>query len=462
MRWMGSLACAVLVACGGTDADVSIVVIDQSGQPIDTVQLLVGKRATDELMWITPDGMDARSGFVATSLISSFVKPITAGGRVEFPLDLAGFQHLDIIAAVAGTGASTNATGERFVSVPMATAVRVKVTKLEGDDYTKYELVLQSAEDAMKAPDALNQVRVWSNAGPPDRCLYLQNNRDDYQAATIAGLDVTGDGRVDATDDDALRGLFIVPDLDDVDCDGYPITDPLECTADVFMDTRPAALEELRCVTSSAGSGCRLGGPGCVDGRPPDAIACDPSNYCAPSLACSACTDVECVKELAATSSTTIGPVIRCEVFAPYDVNAAAETAVACTSTATIAIPSGGRACTSIVGATRGSGFGAELVWSNLAVSLTQEGCNLTVSPRGSLLIPEVVNFAARGAAIAVDLDDGTGLAIPALFKFTTAPVEGMNLPTACSELQYKMHCEPLPPALPPEIEECLVDATSP
>ncbi|HVK86564.1 MAG TPA: hypothetical protein VM513_20740 [Kofleriaceae bacterium] len=457
MRWLGSFACVVLVACGGTDADVSIVVIDQSGQPLDTVQLVVGKRASEELVWITPAGMDARSGYVATSVISSFVKPITPGGRVEFALDLAGYQQLDLVAAIAGIGASRNADGERFVATPTASAVRVRVRKLEGDEYTKYELVLEAAEDATQAPDAISQVRLWSNAGPPDRCVYLQNNRDSYKPATIAGLDATGDGRVDAADDDALRGLFIVPDTNDVDCDGFAKTDPLECTSDVFMDTRGPGLAEVKCLTGSGGSGCRLGGPGCVDGRPPDPAACDPSHYCAPPLACNSCADVECVKDLAATSGFS-GLLLKCEVFAPYDVEAGAETAVACTSEATVAIPSGGRACTFIVGSARGSGFGAELVWNNLGATLSNAGCDLTLSARGSFLIPQTMTSVVRAAAIAVDFDDGSGLAIPALFKFTTLAVDATTLPTACDETANKIHCEPLAP-LPAELESCLVDA---
>ena len=99
-----------------------------------------------------------------------------------------------------------------------------------------------------------------------------------------------------------------------------------------------------------------------------------------------------------------------------------------------------------------------ELVPEQLAATLASDGCNLTISARGSFLIPQLMNFVARGAAIVTDFDDGTGLALPAFFKFTTVAVDSTSLPTACDEPVNKMHCEPLP-ALPTEIESCLVDA---
>ena len=434
MRSLGMFACcSFLVACGGgSAADVTIVVTAPDGFEGDTVQLVIGATADDAGASITADGLPERKGIVAVAKLSTLSSPIAAGETVELSLDLGDLDGVDVVAALAGRGVS-GPGGQPVVETPTATAFRYHVARLPGDDYTKYQLVLAPAKPATDAAGVANQVLLWgaADAAGSQRCVYLRDDADAFHPAQAAQIDTNRDGSVDGTDDDLLRGLFIVAHANDVDCDGFAEGDPLECSPDVYLDDAATTpdVDELDCLAQddSNGSGpgaCRVGGPACVDGVGDDPDACVPSRYCATTelCACKSAPDVPmCVRDLLDHSQGTLsGYYLDCTIHAPYV--AADATAQLCTSAAEVALPIG--TCESeILGATRTSAFSTELVWEGQHVSLSTtneaNGCILTITPGGELAIPmSAVTHAVRGAVLVAPLTNGSGLALPARFAF--------------------------------------------
>src|SRR5262249_5796133 len=155
---LGMLACcSLLVACDdGNGTDVTIVVTAPSGFDGDTVQLIVGKVAGDEVAAIAPDGLSARDGVPTVSVLSTFSTTIAAGQTVDLSLDLGTLDGIDAVAALAGHGTSATADAQAYVATPTATAFRYRVGKLPGDDYAKWELVLAPATTATDTSNATN------------------------------------------------------------------------------------------------------------------------------------------------------------------------------------------------------------------------------------------------------------------------------------------------------------------
>lgn len=437
MRILGVIACsAFMLACGGEKTDVQIVVYspadfgeDPAAELPDTVKLFVGMDEHDEVA-IAPAGFhrgEQRVGAYWTLEYESDSQAISPGNPAEFRFVLDERAELGMVVAVGYTRGR-----------PTSSASLFHVRHVGGGDFTRYPLGLNASADAQDPTMRTrnNQLELWGEN--EQTCVHVENRRADV-------------------DDESHRTAFLVHDDKDVDCDGLRDDNELECSPTVYMDTRPPELRALSCVTT-ASDHCRLGGPACVDGRASDPTSCEPSRYCATEAVCERCMDWTCARDLQVTG-TLPGLAMECTAFAPFDNSSSPAAYQLCEGTATVDLPTGGRECTQILGATKYAGFDGRLSWDvvdNVEVELSASGCRLDVTPKGTFGVNAP---ARRGALLAIDLADGRGLAIPTVFKLTSIPVASDQLATACGNPQLQTSCTFVSPDLPATVEGCLAAA---
>lgn len=213
-------------------------------------------------------------------------------------------------------------------------------------------------------------------------------------------------GVVDPMQSDPYTSAFIVSH-DDQDCDGLIVGDGRECNPDVWFGRRPAALDELTCITPGPDSflSCYLGGPECVDDRPAGTTSgCMPSRYCTPKTVCSACQgNLACAKDV--TKGATIRPAsVNCPMHSSGG-NLCEDEMVLHTGSF------GGVGCTaaSIADAEHGFADRIDRGTYEIFVSLDPADCRVALKVKGNA--PSDAPFV--GLMVAIELENGRGIAWP-------------------------------------------------
>jgi hypothetical protein len=326
---------------------------------------------------------------------------ISSGEKARFVLVRTDTERVPAIIAVGYANKEPVATGSLFdLFIPT-------------DTYAMYSIELAAPVTPLDQTSP-HQVGAWS----PDASVPMSD------AACIGVL----------REHPSYPHAFIVTD-GDPDCDDLPTGATDECMPMAYLSSRPAARDELRCLTPGVGSPttCWLGGPACVDGQPRDNAACEPSRYCTPHSVCTTCgSNLDCASDLTAGMGGLVGHY-SCAVYTRPD-GQLCQNDLVLPSLATDAVR-----CSSVALRGAGGAFDDHLEIGGMKFDISVDpGCVVTMKPSGMASPPQ-----NAGGVFAVDLDDGRGLASPIIFEVkasacTSGPVacRANNLvawPTSCT-----------------------------
>lgn len=295
LAWLFALA-----ACG--DKPGAYVEI-HAGSAVSTVSVYIGQEECTEQNGndcsIAPMGVPQRlkatvdpGGTWFRDVDTPFVAG-ASGGVARVHVEASGPNETIQIAVLGrdATGAPKQAAVIHDVHVPSGGTTNLSVTL---DDAA---LVDSNEEGMSPHPDGLF-VLPWKADQAPTDCVLVER----WQGGTA-----------DRT--------FIVP-KEDADCDGYLMTDPVECDQYFFDYSSRAATTSASCATLghvNSVSSCLLGGTGCSDGSGPTG-ACLPlplPEVCVPNSVCdSPCAMAENRAPLSSCASTTSAMFVGCRIYA--------------------------------------------------------------------------------------------------------------------------------------------------
>lgn len=205
-----------------------------------------------------------------------------------------------------------------------------------------------------------------------------------------------------------LATAFIVTPGDQ-DCDGLYGPDDGECNPDAWKGARPPNLDEVTCLAvEPEDSTCHLGGPLCKDGLAPEPGECSPSDYCAPAALCTRMVTLDEAKD--------VTPLLFPDLAAGYACTIHVDNGALCQDELRLPqYPTGGRSCTHAAIATAGQPFDNHFDFTNpagkIGISL-RDSCEVSLLPSGKVPLKDTL-----GSMVAVDLDNGHGVAIPVVFE---------------------------------------------
>ena len=210
-----------------------------------------------------------------------------------------------------------------------------------------------------------------------------------------------------------LSTAFIVTPGDQ-DCDGLLSREDGECNPDAWKGSRPANLDELTCLAiEPADSTCHLGGPICRDGLGKMPNECKPSEYCMPASVCERANTLDEAKDLTRVATALLP--------ARYDCKIHVSNGALCQDHLSLPMyPNGGRDCTGVAISTAGQPFDNHFRLpgdtGEIAVKLDTKTCAVELAPSGKPPTAQLV-----GGIVAVDLDNGRGVAVPVILEIDTA-----------------------------------------
>lgn len=249
-----------------------------------------------------------------------------------------------------------------------------------------------------------------------------------------------------ATKDPFSASYIVTPG--DQDCDGLAKDDPAECNNDAWFGKRPASLDELSCLVANPTlATCYLGGPECVDGMGPAPEAqCVPTKYCVPKQVCAACAgNVECAEDI--TKNTTATP------FAfGFDCELRTENGDTCEDELVLSMGRiDGLDCTSAAIGDASHPFSDHIDLEKQSIYLkVDDGCQLSLVVKGSA--PDG-NISDVGLMIAIDLDNGRGVALPVVLHLDRQSSSCAGTPVQCT----------MDPSIAsPELAECAAPWSQP
>jgi len=315
------------------------------------------------------------------------VQAVKAGGTAKFVLVRDGVTDLGAVVAVGFAGTEIREVATLFD------------VHLPAKRFDQYSLTL--------APPARPPV-AWSDRSP------------------VPASEATCIGITDPATKHPFSASYIVTP-DDPDCDGLAGDDPAECNNAAWFGKRPASLEELTCLIGDAmQSSCYLGGPECIDGKPPMPGQCVPTHYCVPKAVCSACAG-----KLTCAQDITTNPTASILGFG-FDCPLAIENGNACEDELVLTMgPIDGLNCTAaLIGdATHPFADHIDLPEQSIYVKI-DDGCRLRVQVKGKA--PDS-NTATIGLMVAVDLENGRGVAVPIVLKVDRASGQCTGTPKTCA-----------------------------
>lgn len=233
-------------------------------------------------------------------------------------------------------------------------------------------------------------------------------------------------GITDPATKDPFSVSYIVTPFDQ-DCDGLDENDPAECNNDAWFGKRPASLDELTCLVVDPGTQtCLLGGPECNDGQPPAANQCVPTKYCVPKQVCSACGG-----KLSCAEDITTNPTANVLGFG-FDCDLAIENGDVCEDELVLTMgPIDGINCTAaaIGDSTHPFADHIDLAEQSIYVKL-DDGCQLRLIVKGKA---PASSTSTIGLMVAVDLENGHGVAVPIVLSLDRGSNQCHNAPTQCT-----------------------------
>ncbi len=262
----GALPAVILVALAGCQDLTGIVVLVAPGDPnVHNVRLFIGTgtESTSSLTTSAHVQVDGASYWTRDVGNSADVVPVDGASELRFV-----FQTDAAIPVVIGVGYDAQ------MNPISAGLVHDLAPPSDPNQFIGYDLVLQAPVAMLGAQGQPLDLGLWS----PDPAT------SSFEAA-CAGIVVAGES----------HPYFIVND-NDQDCDGLANDNPLECTPDVYLGTRPANPSEASCLVASVDpattdSRCQLGGTPCTDNVPRGMTSCMASHVCTPSALCALCSN---------------------------------------------------------------------------------------------------------------------------------------------------------------------------
>ena len=374
----------VIINVTPTDPSVTVVrlYIGNGARTTDATlsipaSVMSGQAVMESLPHLTYWPRDAQN-----ELDSVAVKP---GGSAKFVLVRSDTTDIGAIIAVGYAGA-------QIVEVATLFDVHLPATK-----FNEYTLALGRPAQAPYA---------WANKVP------------------IPAPEATCIGVIDPMQPDPYAATFIVSP-DDQDCDGLITGDGRECNPDVWFGHRSANLDELTCLAPGEDStaSCYLGGPECTDDRPVGPTTmCAPTRYCVPKSVCGACQG-----SLACAEDVSKAPIRPQQINCPLRV----EGGLTCEDEIVIHTgPIGGVGCSGVAIADPTHPFSDHLDLGQQQVYVKlEDNCRITLEVKGDA--PEM-NTSKIGMLVAVDLDNGRGLALPVVLLLDRVQMQCKGSDVAC------------------------------
>lgn len=376
-----------------------VIEVTPSDPSVDSVRLFLGRSdRTEDATLELPTGTTA-NGVTRSSIAGVTYFPRDANNELDTKAIKSGEKATFVFVrdAVTDLGAviAVGYAGQQIKEVATLFDVHLPATHFD-----KYTLTL--------APPARPPV-AWSETFPVPP-----------SQATCIGI-------TDPATQDPFSVSFIVSP-DDPDCDGLPKDDPSECNNQAWFGKRPASLDELSCLVAQVDTAtCFLGGPECIDGMAKSPQSqCAPTNYCVPKRVCTACAG-----QLSCAEDITKNPTATPFGFG-FDCDLRTANGDTCEDELVLTMgPIDGLDCTAaaIGDSTHPFSDHIDLAKQSIFVKL-DGGCQIRLVVKGSA--PDS-NTADIGLMIAVDLDNGRGVAMPIVLHVNRQVSECAGMPVACS-----------------------------